>query len=93
MRNRLQSLDEAFWPCRCSPESVALAMLHALQQADIQQCLKFFLWPGARTQAQLPFLQRSFQEGTRRMLLRHKQASALAPRLQSKRALVACLLI
>ena len=83
----------AFWACRCSPESVALAMLHALQQADIQQCLKFFLWPGARTHAQLPFLQRSFQEGTKRMLLRHKQASALAPSLQSKGVSVACVLI
>ncbi len=64
--------------CRCSPESVVLAILAALQEGDVQRALRFFMWPGARTDAQLPFLLRSFKEGSKRMLLYHQEVRLMA---------------
>ena len=42
----------------------------------MQHASRFFMWPGGRTHAQLPFLQRSLQEGRKRMLLHHEKVSS-----------------
>ena len=64
--------------CRCSPESVTLAILAALQQGDVQEAVKFFMWPGGRARTQLPFLLRSFQGGSKRMLLHHEKVKPIS---------------
>ncbi len=42
----------------------------------MQHASRFFMWPGGRTHAQLPFLQRSLQEGRKRMLLHHEKVDS-----------------